>query len=220
MNKLIPFAALAVLAHRAPAQVTETPRASVSYLGPGLARVSGFYSGSSKGESGITFAPAVLGCGAMTPSVAFRWGVAYGRNLVHWDYPSNNNTQRTVGQTTTGNVVVPVLLQLTLNPAAPRFHTALLGGLTFWYINQRGQQTDYYHAPSGSATAVRRKLDREHLYTFLTGGVNASYQLTPRWVALADLTLNFRLGEKTQYYEAVPSGGMQLGAGYCWGTVR
>ena len=209
---------MVVMAPCVQAQVAEVPRARASFLGLGMTSMTGFYSDSNEGEASIAYAPTVLGCWAMSPSLALRGGVAYRRNQTNRE--SGNATQRRVRQTTTGNVVVPALLQLTLNPEAPRFHTALFGGLTFWHINQRGQQTDYYYDPSRPVTEWQQKLNRKHLYTFLTGGFNASYQLAPRWVVLTDLTVNFRLGEKTEYYEYFPSVGMQLGAGYCWGTAR
>ncbi|GAB3316508.1 hypothetical protein GCM10027511_26810 [Hymenobacter humi] len=207
------------MAHSAQAQVAEAPQAKSSYLGLGLTSLSGYYTGPNESADDIAFAPTALGSLGLSPAVAVRGSVAYRRNRV--DRDESSATQRFVQHQTTNNVVVPVLLQVTLNPAASRFHAALIGGLTFWHINQQGQQTYYYYYPSQPATAVPQNLDQQRLDTFLTGGLNASYQLTPQWVALADLTINGRIGgEKKMYYEYLPSAGLMIGAGYKFGQSQ
>ena len=121
----------------AQAQVAEAPQVKSSYIGLGLTSLSGYYTGTNESATGISFAPTVLGSLGLSRTVALRASVAYQRNRVNRD--ESSFTQRFVQHWTTSTVVVPVLLQFTLNPAAPRFHAALVGGFTFWNTNQQGQ---------------------------------------------------------------------------------
>jgi hypothetical protein len=213
MQKVILVAALTLLLQGAQAQVAGVARPQPSYLGLGVTGLSGYYTGPNESATGLAFAPTMIGSLRLSPVLALRGSVAYQRERM--DRDESSSTQRFVRHQTTRNVVVPLLLQATLNPATPRFHAALAGGLTFWHVKREGEQTYYYTYPNQPEMVVSQNLDVKRLDTFVTGGLHLSYQFTRHVVALAEGTISGRIGgEKTKYYEYLPSTGILIGAGY------
>lgn len=206
-------------AHWAQAQVAQTRSATSGYVGVGLLSLSGYYTGINESASGISFAPLVLGGLNLGPRVVVRGGASHQSRTI--DRDESSSQQRFVQHKTTKNLVVPVALQVQLNSAASRFRVAVLGGLTFWHIDLVNDFTYYYYYPNRPEAVVPTKEKEKRLDTLLTGGANVSYQFTPHWMALADVTIHGRIGgQKKIYYEYLPSAGVTLGIGYCLGKAN
>ncbi|GAA4008363.1 hypothetical protein GCM10022408_20630 [Hymenobacter fastidiosus] len=176
--------------------------------------MSGYYIRANTSVDGISFAPTLHATYAFSPRLAFRSSVAYER--LRLDRDESWSTGRYVQHKVVYSTVVPVQLQFVLNPAAQKLRVALLGGLTFRYTDINDRRT--YHSSGTTATTSDDQVE-QRTDAFLSGGLALRYQATPRWSALADGTLGGRLGgEKTQYYELLPSAMLMVGVGYSLGS--
>jgi hypothetical protein len=171
--------------------------------------MSGYYIGTNAAVDDISWAPTLHARYAWSPRLAVRSSVAYQRRQV--DRDESGPGQRFVKHKVIHSTLVPLLLEVTLNPAAPKFHVGLLGGLTLRYSDINDQETYFY---SGTTNTSAQNRVEKRLDTFLGGGLSLRYQATPRWAVVADGTLGARLGGKTQYYEWLPSATLLVGVGY------
>ncbi|MCC3159824.1 outer membrane beta-barrel protein [Hymenobacter sp. 15J16-1T3B] len=218
MKSSVLLLAGSLLSGAAQVQAQTAPAPRPWLVGVGLTAMSGYYIRANESLDGVRFAPNLHAQVAMSPRVALQGAVAYQKRTT--DRDESGNATRYVQHKETKSTVVPVLLRVTLGPLPRKAHVALLGGLTFRHSDLVNQET-YYNTGGTYPGTFRNEQLENRLDVFFSLGAGLRYQVAPRWAALADIGLNFRLGgEKTQYYELLPASTLAVGVGYSLGAAR
>ncbi|RAK70482.1 outer membrane beta-barrel protein [Hymenobacter edaphi] len=211
------LAAGLLLTGAARAQTAAPPADRPWLIGLGLTSMSGYYIGTNESLDGVRLAPGLHARLALSSRLALQSGVAYQKKTT--DRDESSTAQRYVQHKVLRSTVVPVLLRVALGQPRHKVQVALLGGLAFRHSDLVDQETYYYPGAAGGTFQSNQLENR--LDVFLAVGAGLRYQATPRWAALADVTLNPRLGgERTQYYELLPTGLLAVGVGYSLGAAR
>ncbi|TVT40615.1 PorT family protein [Hymenobacter setariae] len=173
------------------ASVAQTPTASTRYyVGLGGSLLSDFRSGSSR------FPALSLTAGRqLKPRVALQTGVTVGWRSYSYGYSYVNSGQTIPtfyeSGTRTTFITVPVLLRYTLSQSVNRLQVDALVGLSLIASINRGTSTVTYNNQTQYSDSYRNSGFRGTL----VAGPALRYGLTPRVALMAEIPVNFVIGD-------------------------